>query len=69
MHLSEKSNWELFDSIAVAIVRQFGGRWVKQLAGLDQRYWDMELNDVLLTLHLEHYSSNQFYCLTGTLFG
>ena len=56
VHLSEESSWKLFDSIAAAIVHQFGGRWVQQLDGLDQRYWDLKLNDVLLTLHLEHYT-------------
>ena len=53
--LSETSSWELFDLIAHTIKEQFGGCWVKRLDSLDQRYWDLQINDIVLTLHLEHY--------------
>ncbi|MCP4543097.1 MAG: DUF3630 family protein [Chloroflexi bacterium] len=53
--LSEVSSWKLFDSIAQTIVQQFGGHWIEKLDGLDQRYWDLKIDDVVLTLHLEHY--------------
>jgi hypothetical protein len=60
-HLSEVSSWELFDSIAQTIVQRFGGRWVEKLDGPEQRYWDLEVDDVVLTLHLEHYSGISLY--------
>ncbi len=53
--LSDVSSRRLFDSIAQAIVQHFGGCWIEQLNGFDQRYWDLKINDVVLTLHLEHY--------------
>jgi hypothetical protein len=53
--LSKIANWELFDSIAHSIKEQFDGHWVEQIDGVDQRYWDLKVDDVMLTLHLEHY--------------
>jgi hypothetical protein len=53
--LSEDSSWKLFNLIAATITEQFGGRWVMSADGLDQRYWDLKISDVVLTLHLEHY--------------
>jgi CheY-like chemotaxis protein len=53
--LSNVSSWELFDLVAHTIEQQFGGCWLEQLDGFEQRYWDLEINDVVLTLHLEHY--------------
>ena len=53
--LSEVASRELFESIAHTIESHFGGRWVRQLDGIEQRYWDLEINGVVLTLHLEHY--------------
>ena len=54
-HLSKVSSWALFDSIAQTIVQRFGGRWAEKLDGPEQRYWELEIDDVVLTLHLEHY--------------
>jgi len=53
--LSELSDWKLFESIANEITHEFDGSWIKKLDGLDQRYWDVKINDCELTLHLEHY--------------
>lgn len=53
--LSATASWELFDSIANAMEIRFGGRWINKLDGFDQRYWDLEIDEVVLTLHLEHY--------------
>jgi hypothetical protein len=54
-HLCEHSDWKLFNVIASTITERFGGRWVTHADRLDQRYWDLEIDDVVLTLHLEHY--------------
>jgi hypothetical protein len=53
--LSEKSDWKLFNQIADSVAEEFNGCWVKKVDGLEQRYWDVEIEDVRLTLHLEHY--------------
>ena len=55
LRLSEKSDWELFESMAQKIVSDFSGTITKKLDRLDQRYWDMKIGDVGVTLHLEHY--------------
>jgi hypothetical protein len=54
-HLSENSDWDLFNQIAELITKEFNLRWIEKADGLDQRYWDFEIEDVKLTLHLEHY--------------
>ena len=54
-NLSKKSDWDLFNHIADLIAQEFNGTLVKKIDGLDQRYWDIEIENILLTLHLEHY--------------
>lgn len=53
--ISENPDWELFDQVAELIVRNFNGRFLEKLNGLEQRYWDIEIEGEVLTLHLEHY--------------
>jgi hypothetical protein len=53
--LSEESDWELFDEIANLITKEFNVKWVGKADGLDQRYWDFEIENLKLILHLEHY--------------
>lgn len=53
--LSEKPDWDLFNRIADLITKEFNAKWVEKADGLDQRYWDFEIENVRLTLHLEHY--------------
>ena len=54
-HLSGDSDWRLFERIAGLIAEGFNGRWVEKLDGPDQRYWDVEIGGLKLTLHSEHY--------------
>ena len=53
--LSKSSSGELFTSIAKAIEDQYNIHWLNKLNGLDQRYWDFEIDNLILTLHLEHF--------------
>ncbi|MNP44365.1 hypothetical protein D3C76_1382270 [compost metagenome] len=32
-----------------------GGCWEQKLDALDQRYWDLSVDERTLTVHLEHY--------------
>ena len=41
-HLSEHSDWKLFNVIASTVTERFGGSWVMCADGLDQRYWDVK---------------------------
>lgn len=53
--LSKTSDGFLLDLNAREMAGFYKIQWKTQLAGLDQRYWDFELEGILLTLHLEHY--------------
>ena len=53
--LSEESSWQLFDAISKEIVKKFDVKLVKKLDGVDERYWDFEINGGLICLHLQHY--------------
>ncbi len=53
--LSSEASWSLFDKIAAAIVKKFHGRFVEKLDGIDERYWDIEIQNMVLILHLQHY--------------
>lgn len=55
LQISEDSDRKLFDEIAHVLQRQFRGSWSEKVDGPDQRYWDLKIGNVTLTLHLEHY--------------
>lgn len=55
IEVSEKADWKLFDNVAQVLEHGLGGRWKEKLDGLDQRYWDLLVDEHTLTLHLEHY--------------
>ncbi|WP_235661510.1 DUF3630 family protein [Pseudomonas coronafaciens] len=42
--------------MARVLEQRLGGRWIEKLDGLDQRYWDLLVDENTLTLHLEHYT-------------
>jgi hypothetical protein len=52
---TNKSNWELFDKIASIIESYFSGEFTNKTDGLDQRFWDFNIQENMFTLHLEHY--------------
>jgi hypothetical protein len=56
IYLSENADWDLFNRIASEMKQTLGGTWGVQADGLDQRYWDLEVEGQTITLHLEHYS-------------
>ncbi len=55
LNISEKSDWQLFNKVADEIINRFNGKIVERLDGLEQRYWDIEIDGKVLTMHLEHY--------------
>ncbi len=55
LELSDESSWSIFELIAKELTDRFNVQWKTQADGLDQRYWDFEINGIILTLHLEHY--------------
>ncbi|MBH3362206.1 DUF3630 family protein [Pseudomonas sp. URMO17WK12:I11] len=55
IEVSEKANWKLFEGVARVLEEGLGGQWKEKLDGLDQRYWDLLVDEHTLTLHLEHY--------------
>jgi hypothetical protein len=55
IYLSDTSDRALFDRIADELRQALDGTWVVQASGLDQRYWDLEAEGQVITLHLEHY--------------
>ena len=55
LYISSESNWTLFDKIADALETELRGTWVEKADGFDQRYWDLKIEEEVLTLHLDHY--------------
>ena len=53
--LSDEPDWMMFNGVADAILRKFKGRLVERLDGLDERYWDIQIGERIVTLHLQHY--------------
>ncbi|MEE5103044.1 DUF3630 family protein [Pseudomonas alliivorans] len=55
LHISDVSDWALFNAIAATLEQGLGGEWLLKADGLDQRYWDLAVEGGVMTLHLEHY--------------
>ncbi len=53
--VSERSDTNLFRSVAESLEAGISGRWTARSNGPDQRYWDYESNGGKITLHIEHY--------------
>lgn len=53
--ISEEADRRLFNGIADAILSKFKGTLVERLDGFDERYWDIEIDRKIVTLHLQHY--------------
>jgi len=51
--LADQGDPDLFDDVAAALAHHFDGTWTTRADGLDQRYGDLGVGDVTVTLHLE----------------
>lgn len=59
--ISDEADWSAFERIAESIHTKFGAEIVRRLDGLDERYWDLEVSDLTVTLHLQHYLGISLY--------
>lgn len=62
LELRLSDDTERFRSIAENIKATFGGRWLAQVDGPDQSYWDLEVDGRKLTVHREHYLGVVVFC-------
>jgi hypothetical protein len=53
--IADEVDWSEFERLAGAICARFDARIVERLDGPDERYWDLEVADQTVTLHLQHY--------------
>lgn len=53
--LLDKSDWKLFEQIFQKIRENFDIKLINKIDGIDERYWDFEINGGLICLHLQHY--------------
>ena len=67
IELSLSRDPDRFISLAEAIRKKFAGRWTQQLDGLDQSYWDLDVQGKEITVHREHYLGVIVYCDDDTL--
>ena len=55
LELSTEANWHKFEQIAKRICIGFHGKIVEKVDGIDEIYWDIKIDEALVTLHLQHY--------------
>ncbi|MCX7048383.1 MAG: hypothetical protein NTX50_23225 [Candidatus Sumerlaeota bacterium] len=60
LHLSDDP--EQFDCLAEWVRADLRGRWAEQLNGLDQSYWDLDVQAKVLTVHREHDLGVSVFC-------
>jgi hypothetical protein len=46
---------EQFVRLAEEVRTKLGGRWTEKIDGLDQSYWDLDVQGIVVTVHREHY--------------
>jgi Protein of unknown function (DUF3630) len=46
---------EQFKRLAEEVRKKLDGRWIEKVDGLDQSYWDLEVQGEKVTVHREHY--------------
>ena len=51
-----------FRSLAGTVKKMLNGRWKTQADGLDQSYWDLEVDGITITVHREHYLGVSVIC-------
>ena len=44
-----------FKRLAEIVKKKLGGKWLGKLDGLDQSYWDLEVQNETITIHREHF--------------
>jgi hypothetical protein len=59
--ITDEADWSQFERLAGAICARFDARIVERLDGLDERYWNLEMGDQTVTLHLQHYLGISLY--------
>ena len=60
-HLSDSPDWNVFRSIANTMLKMFDGKVVERIDGLDQRYWDIGIRGIILTLRSETFLGISLY--------
>lgn len=53
---------EQFKLLAEGVRKTLGGRWIEKLDGLDQSYWDLEVQGEKVTVHREHSLGVSVFC-------
>src|ERR1043166_9521294 len=51
-----------FRLLAEKVRKTLGGRWIEKLDGLDQSYWDLDVQGGIVTVHREHYLGVFVFC-------
>ncbi len=61
--IADQSDGRLFNGVADEILRHFNGRLIRRLGGtgIDQRYWDIQIGDLVVILFLEHCAGITLY--------
>ena len=57
----DSADWSLFERIACLLEVELDGSWTAKVDGLDERYWDLEVEAQQLTLHLQHFLGITLY--------
>ncbi len=51
-----------FECLAEIVRKKLSGKWMKQLEGIDQSYWDLDVHGKTVTVHREHYLGVSVFC-------
>jgi len=60
MRLSEDESQ--FSHFAGLVREALNGKWTEKTNGLDQTYWDLDVQGEIITLHREHYLGVSAFC-------
>lgn len=59
--ITDEPQWSEFERLEGAIRAEFDARIVERIDSPDERYWELEVADQTVTLHLQHYLGISLY--------
>jgi len=66
LRITEDSSWSRYDAVAQDFSSAFGVSAVAICDGLDEAYYDYEVEGVTVTLHLQHYLGISIFVSKGS---
>jgi hypothetical protein len=53
--VTDEPDSQVFEYLAAALMQDLQGKFTEKLTGIDEAYWDLQVEDDTIVLQLQHY--------------